>query len=107
MDNLIFDWDEHNIGHIALHQVEPDEAEQGVLNRPMDLTVELRGGEERLTQVGETDAGRILIVVTANTGSGKLRVITAWPARDRLRRYFNSHKRSGNAGRIETTDIRD
>src|SRR5579859_1655174 len=102
----VFDWDEQNVGHIACHQIGPIEAEQVILNRPMDLSSELRNGEERLVQVGETDAGRILIVVTTTIASGKLRVVTAWPAKERLRRYFDSHKGSGNAGRTETKDIR-
>lgn len=100
MPNLIFDWDEANIAHIAKHDVKPEEAEQVILNRPVDLGAELRNGEERFAQVDETDAGRILIVVTAVMGA-KIRVVTAWPAKERFQRYFLSLKRSGNVGRIE------
>jgi hypothetical protein len=100
MDSKLFDWDDANIQHLARHDITPEEAEQVVLNRPADLGSELRNQEERLTQVGETDVGRILIVVTAEQ-SDKLRVVTAWPARERLRRYFLTQKRSGNAGRTE------
>jgi len=60
---LQFDWDSENIEHFAKHQIAPSEAEQVILNRHVDLEAELRNGEERVTQIGETDAGRILIVV--------------------------------------------
>jgi hypothetical protein len=52
-----FDWNEENIAHLAKHQIAPVEAEQVTLNRPLDLGTELRNGEERTVQVGETDAG--------------------------------------------------
>jgi uncharacterized protein len=100
MSDLQFDWDEENIRHLALHHVSPAEAEQVLENRPCDLESQLRNGEERVAQVGETDAARILIVITAMQGK-KIRVITAWPAKERFRRYFLTQKRSGNVGRIE------
>ena len=101
-----FDWDEKNIGHLALHQISPAEAEQVVLNRPVDLEFELRSGEERATQIGETDEGRILIVVSTTQGK-EVRVVTAWPAKERLRRYFQTQKRNRNVGRIEEQDLRE
>lgn len=101
-----FDWDKENVGHLALHRVSPGEAEQVILNRPVDLGAELRNGEERVAQVGETDEGRILIVVTTMRGK-KVRVITAWSAKVRLRRYFLTLKRNGNVGRIEEEDLRE
>jgi hypothetical protein len=106
MEDLQFDWNEQNIGHLARHQISPDEAEQVLFNRPRDIESQLRNGEERMTQVGETDAGRILIVVSTMQ-DWKVRVVTAWPAKDRLRRYFLSQKRNGNVGRIEEQDLRE
>ncbi len=44
--SMKFDWDNENLGHLARH----------------DLESHLRNGEERVAQIGETDAGRILIV---------------------------------------------
>jgi uncharacterized DUF497 family protein len=101
-----FDWDNENIDHFAKHQVTPSEAEQVILNRPIDLEVQLRNGEERLPQIGETDAGRILIVVTTMRGK-KIRVVTAWPGNKNYRSYFLSLKRHGNVGRIEKEDLRE
>ena len=100
MDHLNFEWNEANISHIGEHGVTPEEAEQVTLNRPIDLGSQLRSGEERTAQIGETDSGRVLIVVTTMTGE-KIRVVTAWPANKKYRRYFVSMKRNGNVGRIE------
>jgi uncharacterized DUF497 family protein len=106
LDNLKFDWDEQNSGHIAQHDIAPPEAEQVLFNRPIDISAELRNGEERIAQVGETDADRILVVVSTRLADGRIRVVTAWPAKERLRRYFTSHKEAGSAGRTKAKDIR-
>jgi uncharacterized DUF497 family protein len=106
MDFLFFDWDENNIRHLARRQISPVEAEQVVLNRPVDLGTELRNGEERVPHVGETDAGRILVVVTTLVGE-KVRVVTAWPANKIYRRWFLSLKRNRNVGRAETDELRE
>lgn len=103
---LLFEWDEANSGHIAEHNVKPDEAEEVILNRPVDLGSELRNGEKRTAQVGETDAGRILVVISTMSGK-KIRVVTAWPANENYKRYFATLKRNGNVGRIENEDLRE
>ena len=100
MSALEFDWDAKNVDHLALHQISPEETEEVVKNRPRDLDEQLRYGEMRTIQVGETDAGRILIVVVTMVGQ-KVRIVTAWPAKEQLRRYFLSQKRNGNVGRVE------
>ena len=106
MASFQFDLDEQNIGHLALHQILPTEAEQVILNRPVDLESHLRNGEERVVQVGETDGAKILIVVSTMRDK-KVRVVTAWPANKSYRRYFLSLKRNGNVGRIEADDVRE
>ena len=53
MHILQFDLDELNIGHLALHGIALEEAEQAVRNRPLDLSSELRNGEERVSHIGE------------------------------------------------------
>ena len=57
------------------------------MNEPVDLELQLRSGEDRMVQVGETDAGRILVVVTT-WRNGKLRVITAFPAKKKIREFY-------------------
>ena len=106
MDVLQFEWDEQNVRHLALHQIAAVEAEQVILNRPVDLESHLRNGEQRLAQIGESEAGRILIVVSTMRDH-KVRVVTAWPANKHYRRYFLSMKRNGNVGRTETNDLRE
>jgi hypothetical protein len=103
---LQFDWDDANLKHIAEHDVKPEEAEQVILNRPVDLGSELRSGEERIAQIGETDAGRVLAVVSAKVDE-KIRVVTAWPANRNYRRYFASLKGNGNVGRAKEQDLHE
>jgi len=51
--SIAFDWDELNISHLAKHEINPLEAEQVILNRPIDLSSELRNGEERICRSGK------------------------------------------------------
>jgi uncharacterized protein len=88
---MVFDWDEGNLSHIARHQITPEEAEQVIANRPFDIRVQLRRNEERYLQVGETTKGRVLVVVTTWRGP-KVRVITAFAANQRMRRFYEEHK---------------
>ena len=106
LNGVRFDRDEEIARHLARHQIVPAEAEQVILNRPVDLDSHVRSGEQRTVQVGETDGGRILIVVSTMRDE-KVRVVTAWPAKERLRRYFETQKRNGNVGRIEEQDVRE
>ena len=106
MIGIDFDWDTQNIQHLSRHLVSPSEAEQVIQNRPVDLTSEFRYGEQRIPQIGETDAARILVVVST-LKNNKIRVITAWPANKNYRRYFLSLKRNGNVGRTETDELRE
>ena len=101
-----FDWDRGNREHIARHRITPEEAEQVVLNDPIDLTMQLQDGEERTPQVGETDAGRILLVVTTWRGE-KIRVVTAVRAKRALRELYLTHRRNENAGGTEETELQE
>ena len=75
----MFHWDDANRLHLARHDVSPDEAEQVIVNDPLDLDVQTVNGEERFTQVGETNEGRILVVATT-WRNDLIRVVTAWDA---------------------------
>ncbi len=105
MDSSLCDWDSGNIAHLAAHNILPNEVEEVIRNRPVDLGSKLRNGEDRLAQLGETNSGRVLLVVTT-TRNKKIRPVTAWPANKSYRKYFSSLKRNGNVGRIEDEDIR-
>ena len=77
---VAFDWDEHNIGHIAKHDVKPEEAEQVILGDPLDFGFDPdANGEERWTYIGESNQGRILVCVMTLRGE-KIRVVTSFDA---------------------------
>jgi len=76
---LLFDWDDENSSHIAAHAVSCAEAEQVIKNEPFDLELQAVKGEERFAQLGETNAGRILVVVSTSRET-LIRVITAFDA---------------------------
>lgn len=92
---LIFDWDEVNRNHLAKHDVAPEEAEEVFRRDPLDMELQIAGesnGEERLQQLGETAAGRILQLVTT-WRDGKVRVISAWDAPRQLKLYYLAEMR--------------
>jgi len=96
----LFDWNAANITHIADHDVLPDEAEEVVLNNPLDVDYIDYDGELRIRQVGETVSGRILVVVTTER-VGLLRVVTAYEPSGHLRSKYLKFKESwvyGKAG---------
>ena len=97
-----FVWDAGNTDHIALHSILPEEAEQVVENDPFDIVRYLRNGEERLNQVGETDAGRVLVVVTTQRGEFT-RVVTAHPADRDMRALYAQLKEADDVGDFEDT----
>ena len=97
-----FLWDTGNIDHIARHNILPEETEQVLENDPFDIARYLRNGEERVNQVGETDAGRVLVVVTTQRGEDT-RVVTAHPAHRDMRALYAQMKEADNAGDAEDT----
>lgn len=102
----MFDWDESNINHIAKHGFTPSEAEQVVLNNPVDLEFQRRDGESRIAQIGKTDEARILVVVTT-LRNGLIRVVTALPAKKTLRAVYSAQKGKGNERRISKEELQE
>ena len=82
-----FDWDEANIGHVARHNVLAEEAEQVILNDPVDLGLEIAEGEERYLNLGATVLGRVLLVVTT-WRQDRVRVVTAFEPIKRLILFY-------------------
>lgn len=68
-----FEWDEQNVGHIAFHQVETDEAEAAFDNASSIL----RTGDGKYLAYGQTYEGRYLLVVFVRKSGSIIRVITA------------------------------
>jgi uncharacterized DUF497 family protein len=92
----LFDWDDGNTTHVARHNVKPDEAEQVVLGASLPLKTEERSGEERHTELGETSAGRLLVVVWT-WRRRKIRVVTAFPADRKWRALWRRIQRRHDA----------
>jgi uncharacterized protein len=86
-----FDWDEANTDHLARHKISRIEAEEVFRNEPLDLQRETRNGEERLTQAGETNRGRILVIVSTWRGDA-IRVVTGWDAEKSTKTYYLKHR---------------
>jgi uncharacterized DUF497 family protein len=61
-DDLVLDWDDANIAHIARHNITPEEVEQVFANDPMDLSAEIVECEERYSGVGHTNRLRVLVL---------------------------------------------
>ena len=72
---------------MARHSVLPEEAEQVILNDPVDLGVEVFEGEERYLNLGATVQGRVLLVVTT-WREDRVRVVTAFEPIKRLIQFY-------------------
>ena len=86
-----FNWDTGNIDHIALHDVTPEEAEQVVENSPLEIGRVERKEELRIVHLGQTDAGRILLVAVTDRAE-LVRVVTAYPANRKFRKFYVEQK---------------
>ncbi|HUI79708.1 MAG TPA: BrnT family toxin [Bryobacteraceae bacterium] len=64
------------------HHVKPEEAEQALVDEPVDLDYAIAENEERWTSIGHTDKMRILKLVWTLQGE-LVRVITAMEASKR------------------------
>src|SRR5438132_14052382 len=85
MASATFEWDDENVGHIARHHVEIDEAETVFDNKPLIL----RTQGDKYVAIGQTDEGRYLAIVFVRK-PGRTRVVTARnltePEKKRLKR---------------------
>jgi len=83
------DWDRHNIGHIAKHKVKPEEVEQVLSNNPVLIEMETDelSGEERISELGQTNAGRVLFIVWTLRGR-RTRPVTAFDADPKTRALY-------------------
>ncbi len=86
-----FDWDQANTEHIARHRVTPAEAEKVISGAYLPIETEDRSGEERHTELGQTDTGRLLVVVWT-WRRRRIRVVTAFPANRRWRALWRRFK---------------
>ncbi len=78
------EWDDDNVGHIALHEVTPDEVEDVCFG----VHIGTREGDQRYVLSGQTSAGRYLNVVVERIGKGLFRPITAFEMNDVYKRSY-------------------
>jgi uncharacterized protein len=85
----MFEWDEDNLEHIVKHQIEPEEAEEAILDPNRRPFPAHRGpkGEKRKGVIGRTETGRILVVIIEKVTRG-FRVITARDATSNEKRSY-------------------
>jgi uncharacterized protein len=89
---MIFDWDDANRNHIAAHNVTPTEAEHALTHLPLDLEVQEDPDDFlRFMQIGETGAGRILVLLSTVRGDA-IRIISAWDAPKAYKLFYLSEK---------------
>jgi hypothetical protein len=87
-----FGWDASNATKIwERHEVAPGEAEQVFFNRPLVAAADLKhsGAEPRFLALGQTDAGRRLLVVFTFRRR-QIRVISAREMSRRERREYDN-----------------
>ena len=83
-------WDAWNIGHIARHQVTPEEVEEACHT---DF-IHRQSYQGRLLLIGPTRMGRMLAVVLAPRDEYTYYVVTARPADRAERRQYEQEKGS-------------
>jgi len=82
-----FDWDVHNIGHIAEHGVMPQEVEEAVRRNHVIVPAVARAGEKRGKLFAKTAAGRYLVVVFTIRRK-RFRTVTAYTMNAAERRRY-------------------
>ena len=91
---MSFDWDEHNLEHLAKHDVEACEAED-IFFDDYNLSTDAYNvdDEKRCGILGKTESGRILKVIYTFRNNN-LRVISAMEAnKSQRKRYKNNQKK--------------
>jgi len=97
---LLFDWDDANRDHLALHGISMAEAEHAMLHEPYEIEIQYHEGDsQRITYIGETDPGRILIVLITWRDE-LMRIITAWDAPKTPKKQYLARKAADHG--IET-----
>lgn len=84
-----FEWDAHNVGHIATHDVSPAEVEGVVSRRHVIIPAAPKSGEQRWKLFGQTAAGRYLVVVFT-IRRRRFRTVTAYTMNQAERRTYAS-----------------
>jgi hypothetical protein len=84
-----FEWDVHNVGHVARHGVTPQEVEDAVCGTHVVVPAKPVQGEKRWKLFGRAEAGRYLVVVFTIRRT-KLRPVTAYTMNQAERGIYGS-----------------
>lgn len=82
-----FDWDSSNIGHIARHDITPNEAEEAILIEPLETDVQPHEGEQRVLCFGRAKSGRLLTILYTER-HGRTQVVTAYEMTKQQQRIY-------------------
>jgi hypothetical protein len=82
-----FDWDLHNVGHVARHGVHPEEVEEAVERPHVIIPAKDMRGEKRWKLFGRSAAGRYL-VVAFTIRDDRFRPVTAHTVNERERKIY-------------------
>ena len=97
-----FDWDTHNIAHIARHDVKPEEAEETFYQEPQIIAndEEHSQTEVRYSMLGQTKKGRKLNIIFTFRGKQKekIRVISARDQNKKERKEYDEEISNFNKG---------
>jgi len=77
MKIIKIDWNKKSIGHIAKHQVIPEEVEAVCFSNPWIIKRTKGKSKYRYAALGQTYEGRYLAIFFVYIGKGKIRIITA------------------------------
>ena len=96
LDELLsFEWDIHNVDHIALHGVSPTEVEEATGRTHVIIPAAPKGKEKRWKLFGRSETGRYLVVVFT-IRHRKFRTVTAYTMNQIERRVYGPKIQDGN-----------
>jgi uncharacterized DUF497 family protein len=90
MEITWFEWDNNNIGHIARHNISPDEDEDVAFN---DEPWIKKGRKGTRYMLGYTVSGRYLFIVYALRSKGTARVITAMDMDEKTKKLYKKRSK--------------
>jgi uncharacterized DUF497 family protein len=82
-----YDWDDHNVSHVARHGVRPEEVEEAVRRPHVIAAARDMSGEKRWKLFGISSLGRYLVVVFTIRNE-RLRPVTAHTMNQRERKIY-------------------
>jgi uncharacterized DUF497 family protein len=86
-------WPDDRIGHIALHNIEPEEVEEVCFGQALILRAKSRGKNPVYYALGQTNAGRYLFCVIIQFPGNRGYPVTARSMTRKERQRFNQWKK--------------